>query len=1096
MGLPQASDLFRLNAGGTQGTAETGTHYSVLWSEMLQAISDNFSIPDLVNTAALTAALAPYALGATVTAIDTRVGAAEASITGLEASAPNWDAAFGWGNHASAGYLIAVPAATDAVLIADGSVSNSEFQYLANVTSDIQSQIDSKSANGHTHDATEIVSGVIDIARIPAAVYQAPIVSSGAIADLDAGQQSNIIEGTHVVTTDGRAWVYSGSGDKILEASYVEIADKTPEWSVIANKPTEFTPTAHTHIIGDVTGLQAALDGKQAAGSYAAAVHTHTIANVTGLQTALDGKAANTNVANWDAAFGWGNHAVAGYAAGSHTHTIANITGLQTALDSKLEDDGVAFTIGNYTFDTDQTVGAGEDDYVLTYDNASGQIRLEVAAGGGGGADVTADETVSGDWDFIRDTAGLLRYTFQNLNTSAEQQTDIHIATVGTAAADLYLGVNYTNAANTFLDSRPRAGGVHSFRFEGTEIFNYNASRVQFIQDLEVRAPTDAGVVQVWALGDGSRPLSLTSPLAANGNDPWIWNSPNSILFQSDSIDALRIGSDSNVTIANNLTITSGTIYSGNLAITTNQIYNGAGAMYMSGTDDVYLRADGLGTGALLRLRRNSTVVETFIYGQTGDDAALYFGDAADIARGGFYFDTSANILQFRGYNNVEVFRINGSQILAVDGSAALPAYGFTSNPDSGMFIASDGIYLSYNNPTANQFRIDGDGVVFGEGATGSNTGAIGMTVNDGYGNANFVVNHYKGVPDQAGSSYRIECSADGATAVMTFELKNSVTAGAAVSLLEIMQLREDYAQLGSSTHDVGLNMHVSNSQGLKFYSSGSWIGEITCTDTTWLRINQNVDKNIYTPRMFRADGGFQVDGLTVIENNGDVILTDGKYLHVGTGGDMNIWFDGGNPVMQINTGILYVRNSTGTTKFLLHPNSNYFRLQDSSRIDFGSGNDFRMFHNGANMYTDMYTGDWYIRDNTTNRFLFNDNGEFSATGNITAYASISDINAKENIKRIENPLEKIDLMDGITFDYIGEPERGRQTGVIAQQVLKALPEAVYELKEKDQKFFKTKAKLGVNRDKLVGLLIEGIRALKKRVEDLEAEQGLQRGYN
>jgi len=38
------------------------------------------------------------------------------------------------------------------------------------------------------------------------------------------------------------------------------------------------------------TDLQTALNGKQVAGSYAAASHTHTIANVTGLQDALDGK--------------------------------------------------------------------------------------------------------------------------------------------------------------------------------------------------------------------------------------------------------------------------------------------------------------------------------------------------------------------------------------------------------------------------------------------------------------------------------------------------------------------------------------------------------------------------------------------------------------------------------------------------------------------------------------------------------------------------------------------------------------------------------------------------------------------------------------
>jgi len=42
--------------------------------------------------------------------------------------------------------------------------------------------------------------------------------------------------------------------------------------------------------------------------------------------------------------------------------------------------------LGNYAFDVDQTVSASEDDYVLTYDNTSGQIRLEANAGGGGGS--------------------------------------------------------------------------------------------------------------------------------------------------------------------------------------------------------------------------------------------------------------------------------------------------------------------------------------------------------------------------------------------------------------------------------------------------------------------------------------------------------------------------------------------------------------------------------------------------------------------------------------------------------------------------------------------------------------------------------------
>jgi len=45
------------------------------------------------------------------------------------------------------------------------------------------------------------------------------------------------------------------------------------------------------------------------------------------------------------------------------------------------------------------------------------------------------------------------------------------------------------------------------------------------------------------------------------------------------------------------------------------------------------------------------------------------------------------------------------------------------------------------------------------------------------------------------------------------------------------------------------------------FYNGTTRMGEIGCHDTTWLRINQTTNKNIYTPRYIRADGGYFVDG-------------------------------------------------------------------------------------------------------------------------------------------------------------------------------------------------------------------------------------------
>lgn len=51
--------------------------------------------------------------------------------------------------------------------------------------------------------------------------------------------------------------------------------------------------------------------------------------------------------------------------------------------------------LGNFTFDADQTVGAGQDNYVLTYDNSSGTIRLEVTQ------DVSTDVTLTGTGTYI-----------------------------------------------------------------------------------------------------------------------------------------------------------------------------------------------------------------------------------------------------------------------------------------------------------------------------------------------------------------------------------------------------------------------------------------------------------------------------------------------------------------------------------------------------------------------------------------------------------------------------------------------------------------------------------------------------------------------
>ena len=101
------------------------------------------------------------------------------------------------------------------------------------------------------------------------------------------------------------------------------------------------------------------------------------------------------------------------------------------------------------------------------------------------------------------------------------------------------------------------------------------------------------------------------------------------------------------------------------------------------------------------------------------------------------------------------------------------------------------------------------------------------------------------------------------------------------------------------------------------------------------------------------------------------------------------------------------------------------------------------------------------------------DAGALTCLGNITAY---SDINMKEDISTIENALDKVSQMRGVMFTRKDTSERG--TGVIAQEIRDILPEVVMENKEY----------LSVAYGNIVGVLIEAIKELQKRVEELEAK--------
>ena len=310
-----------------------------------------------------------------------------------------------------------------------------------------------------------------------------------------------------------------------------------------------------------------------------------------------------------------------------------------------------------------------------------------------------------------------------------------------------------------------------------------------------------------------------------------------------------------------------------------------------------------------------------------------------------------------------------------------------------------------------------------------------------------------------------------------------------------------------------GMFRYNSTTNEFEGYQNNAW-GAVGGGTT----INNNADNRIITGSStadtLEAETGLTYNAGTLAQGSGDFTLDVSGNIILDADGTTISLKDGGTEIGQIgldSAGLVmtvvgadkdfFVSGDDGGTaitafradmsdagRILAYGGIN---IEANTDISFTSGNwsgekNAKIQFHGNQLYI-QYQDNIYIRNSSGNdRVQITNAGNITTEGNITAFGSVSDERLKENIEVIENSVEKIKKLKGVTFTYKKDKKKG--TGLIAQDLQKVLPEAVYttETIADEVNGQKSNEHLAIHYGNTVGLLVEAIKELEARVKELE----------
>ena len=237
-------------------------------------------------------------------------------------------------------------------------------------------------------------------------------------------------------------------------------------------------------------------------------------------------------------------------------------------------------------------------------------------------------------------------------------------------------------------------------------------------------------------------------------------------------------------------------------------------------------------------------------------------------------------------------------------------------------------------------------------------------------------------------------------------------------------------------------------------------------------KLDVNGDINIAEGSTLRIGGTEAVfSNWTVATNESDISRPTGN---VGIGGDADatnkLKVHGSilaTSTLEVGTANLYV--DTSTSNVGIGMTTPQYTLDVNGDINIDSQSKFRIAGDPVGIWTTTGANLSYTSGNVGIGGAADATNELKVYGNVLATHDIvafSDRRLKSNIERIEGALDKVCALGGYTFTMNDKPS----TGLIAQEVLEVLPEAVHGSEE-------TQYSLAYGN--MIGLLVEAVKELR-----------------